>query len=62
MFGDDVLATAILDRPHHNHTLMVTSESDRLRQNHKSSLFRTRLASANPNSEEAPRKRPKKSR
>ena len=33
MFGDEVLATAILDRLlHHSHTLMITGESYRLRE------------------------------
>lgn len=42
VFGDEVLATAILDRLlHHSHTLMITGESYRLREKRKSGLFRT---------------------
>jgi DNA replication protein DnaC len=41
MFGDEVLATAILDRLlHHSHTLMITGESYRLREKRRSGLFR----------------------
>ncbi len=46
VFGDEVLATAILDRLlHHSHTLMITGESYRLREKRKSGLIRSRLAS-----------------
>jgi DNA replication protein DnaC len=49
VFGDEVLATAILDRLlHHSHTLLITGESYRLREKRKSGLIRTRLASADP--------------
>jgi DNA replication protein DnaC len=48
-FGDEVLATAILDRLlHHSHTLMITGESYRLREKRQSGLLRSRLASADP--------------
>jgi DNA replication protein DnaC len=41
VFGDEVLATAILDRLlHHSHTLMISGESYRLREKRKSGLFR----------------------
>ena len=40
VFGDDVLAAAILDRLlHHSHTLMIQGESDRLRQKRKAGLI-----------------------
>jgi DNA replication protein DnaC len=40
VFGDDVLAAAILDRLlHHSHTLMINGESFRLRQKKKSGLL-----------------------
>jgi DNA replication protein DnaC len=49
VFGDEVLATAILDRLlHHSHTLLITGESYRLREKRKSGLIRTRLANADP--------------
>lgn len=36
VFGDEVLATAILDRLlHHSHTLMIQGESYRLNQKRK---------------------------
>ena len=48
-FGDEVLATAILDRLlHHSHTLLITGESYRLREKRKSGLIRSRLATAEP--------------
>lgn len=65
MFGDEVLATAILDRLlHHSHTLMITGESYRLREKRKSGLFRSGLATAGPGlePEEPQPKRPEKSR
>jgi DNA replication protein DnaC len=63
VFGDEVLATAILDRLlHHSHTLMITGESYRLREKRKSGLFRSGLATAGPEAEEAERKRAEKSR
>src|SRR5262249_40216092 len=49
VFGDEVLATAILDRLlHHSHTLMITGESYRLREKRKSGLIRAGPTSANP--------------
>ncbi len=49
VLGDEVLATAILDRLlHHSHTLMVTGESYRLREKRKSGLIRTRLSDTHP--------------
>jgi DNA replication protein DnaC len=49
VFGDEVLATAILDRLlHHSHTLLITGESYRLREKRKSGLIRSRLANTNP--------------
>ena len=45
VFGDEVLATAILDRLlHHSHTLLITGESYRLREKRRSGLIRARLA------------------
>ena len=52
MFGDEVLATAILDRPlHHSHTLMISGESYRLREKRKSGLFRPGATSESPEPE-----------
>ena len=49
VFGDEVLATAILDRLlHHSHTLLITGESYRLREKRKSGLIRSGLANADP--------------
>ena len=49
VFGDEVLATAILDRLlHHSHTLMITGESYRLREKRKSGLIRSRLTNVDP--------------
>ena len=40
VFGDDVLAAAILDRLlHHSHALMIQGESYRLRQKKKAGLL-----------------------
>ena len=45
VFGDDVLAAAILDRLlHHTHTMTITGESYRLRQKKKSGLLAGRSA------------------
>lgn len=56
VFGDEVLATAILDRLlHHSHTLMITGESYRLREKRRSGLIRSRLADAGP---ETPQQEP----
>jgi DNA replication protein DnaC len=42
VFGDDILATAILDRLlHHSHTLMIQGESYRLKQKRKAGLLGT---------------------
>ena len=49
VFGDEVLATAILDRLlHHSHTLLITGESYRLREKRKSGLIRSRLTHCRP--------------
>jgi DNA replication protein DnaC len=49
VFGDEVLATAILDRLlHHSHTLMITGESYRLKEKRKSGLVRPRGEGATP--------------
>ena len=49
VFGDEVLATAILDRLlHHSHTLMISGESYRLREKRKSELFRPGTTPAIP--------------
>ena len=41
VFGDDVVATAILDRlPHHSHVITIRGESYRLREKRRSGLFR----------------------
>lgn len=53
VFGDEVLATAILDRLlHHSHTLVISGESHRLREKRRSGLFRFGEASAAPDTEE----------
>jgi DNA replication protein DnaC len=45
VFGDEVLATAILDRLlHHSPTLLISGESYRLREKRRSGLIRSRLA------------------
>lgn len=42
VFGDDVLAAAILDRLlHHSHAITITGESFRLKQKRKGALFAT---------------------
>jgi DNA replication protein DnaC len=52
VFGDEVLATAILDRLlHHSHTLMISGESYRLREKRKSGLFRPGVTTASPEAE-----------
>lgn len=49
VFGDEVLATAILDRLlHHSHTFMITGESYRLREKRRSGLIRSRLVNTEP--------------
>ena len=41
VFGDDVVATAILDRLlHHSHVITIRGESYRLREKRRSGLFR----------------------
>lgn len=67
VFGDEVLATAILDRLlHHSHTLMITGESYRLREKRKSGLFRSGVTPVSPEGEprasEGDRKREGKGR
>jgi DNA replication protein DnaC len=63
VFGDEVLATAILDRLlHHSHTLMITGESYRLREKRKSGLFRTTSEPVSPPSEKPARRRPESAR
>ena len=49
VFGDEVLAAAILDRLlHHSHTLMIQGESYRLRQKKRAGLLgRTSFAAKN---------------
>jgi DNA replication protein DnaC len=45
VFGDEVLATAILDRLlHHSHALLISGESYRLREKRRSGLIRSRLS------------------
>jgi DNA replication protein DnaC len=64
VFGDEVLATAILDRLlHHSHALVITGESYRLREKRKSGLIRAPLANAvvNPSSAETEPNAEKKS-
>jgi DNA replication protein DnaC len=52
VFGDEVLATAILDRLlHHSHTLLISGESYRLREKRRSGLIRSRLADTDPEPE-----------
>ena len=52
VFGDEVLATAILDRLlHHSHTLMISGESYRLREKRKTGLFRPGTTPASPEAE-----------
>jgi DNA replication protein DnaC len=52
VFGDEVLATAILDRLlHHSHTLMISGESYRLREKRKSGLFRPGATAMTPETE-----------
>jgi len=47
VFGDEVLAAAILDRLlHHSHTLLIQGESFRLKQKRKAGLIRGSLAKA----------------
>jgi DNA replication protein DnaC len=47
VFGDDVLATAILDRLlHHSHTMVIQGESYRLRQKKKAGLVNGPVAKA----------------
>jgi DNA replication protein DnaC len=66
VFGDEVLATAILDRLlHHSHTLLITGESFRLREKRKSGLIRSRLPNTDlerPEPEAGPESRRKTER
>ena len=55
VFGDEVLATAILDRLlHHSHTLLITGESYRLREKRKTGLFRSGVTPVSPAAEKPP--------
>jgi DNA replication protein DnaC len=63
VFGDEVLATAILDRLlHHSHTLMISGESYRLREKRKSGLFRPGVTPASPEPEKRSSEDGRKSR
>jgi len=63
VFGDEVLATAILDRLlHHSHTLMITGESYRLREKRKSGLFRLGTPGTDSEAEQTTRRRSGSSR
>ncbi len=66
VFGDEVLATAILDRLlHHSHTLLITGESFRLREKRKSGLIRSSLPNTDlerPEREAGPESRRKTER
>jgi DNA replication protein DnaC len=58
VFGDEVLATAILDRLlHHSHTLMITGESYRLREKRKSGLFRSGTPGSHSEPEQTTKRR-----
>lgn len=47
VFGDEVLAAAILDRLlHHSHTMMIQGESYRLKQKKKAGLVSSALSKA----------------
>ncbi|MGY4363068.1 hypothetical protein ACVWZR_002256 [Bradyrhizobium sp. i1.3.1] len=49
MFGDPVVATAILDRLlHHSHVLTIRGDSYRLRAKRKSGLIKAPLAGDGP--------------
>jgi DNA replication protein DnaC len=59
VFGDEVLATAILDRLlHHSHTLMISGESYRLREKRKTGLFRPMVTPVAAEPEKPTRRRP----
>ena len=54
VFGDAVLATAILDRLlHHSQVITVRGESYRLREKRRSGLFRVDLSPLAPTAEGA---------
>ena len=56
VFGDDVLAAAILDRLlHHSHTLLIQGESYRLRQKKKAGLLSRGVPQATNSGAEAER-------
>ncbi|WP_425117450.1 ATP-binding protein, partial [Archangium violaceum] len=56
VFGDDVLAAAILDRLlHHSHTLLIQGESYRLRQKKKAGLLSRGVPQATNSATEAER-------
>ena len=45
VFGDEVLAAAILDRLlHHSHTITITGDSHRLKQKKRAGLFGATVA------------------
>ena len=53
VFGDEVLATAILDRLlHHSHTLTINGESYRLREKRKAGLIRSGLTNLGKETDE----------
>lgn len=54
VFGDEVLATAILDRLlHHSHTLTINGESYRLREKRKAGLIRSGLTNLGKETDES---------
>ncbi|MCY1077036.1 ATP-binding protein [Archangium lansingense] len=56
VFGDDVLAAAILDRLlHHSHTLLIQGDSYRLRQKKKAGLLSRSVPQATSSAAEAER-------
>ena len=57
VFGDEVLATAILDRLlHHSHTLTINGERYRLRENRKAGLIRSALTHLGKETDESGKK------
>jgi hypothetical protein len=49
MFGDQVVATAILDRLlHHSHVLTIRGDSYRLREKRRSGLLRPQAGGSSP--------------
>ena len=54
VFGDEVLATAILDRLlHHSHTLTINGENYRLREKRKAGLIRSGLTNLGKETDES---------